>query len=67
MIAPMIWWAMKHGRLNPLGRHPNMFYENSVTKEEVERIQQIDMLEALTAKIQTEPGFGYVKKDLRHV
>jgi hypothetical protein len=63
----MIWWAINHGRFNSLGRHPNIFYENGVSKEEIERIQQLDMLEALTVKIQSEPGFGYVKKDVKYI
>lgn len=43
MIAPMTFWAYKHARLNMVGRAaPNIFYENSVTKEEIERIQALD-------------------------
>lgn len=38
VLSPMIWWAYKHGRMNALGKHPNIFYENSATKEDIERI-----------------------------
>jgi hypothetical protein len=47
IVAPMTWWMYIHGRLNAQNRPTNMFYENSVTPEEIERIQHTDMLEAL--------------------
>lgn len=37
-VAPMTWWLNKHGKINATGRHPNIFYENNVSKEEIERI-----------------------------
>lgn len=39
-VAPMSFWAYKQGRFNMNSRaNPNIFYENSVTKEEVERFR----------------------------
>jgi len=38
LISPMSWWLYKHGRVNSMGRHSNIFYENGVTEEERERI-----------------------------
>jgi hypothetical protein len=37
-VAPMTWWIYKHGKLNATGRPSNIFYQNDVSKEEVERI-----------------------------
>ena len=67
LIAPMGWWLYKHGRLNAQGRHSNMYYENSVTREEVERIQHLDAIESLGSAMQAQPGYGYFKQDSRHV
>ena len=39
LLAPMSWWLYKHGRFNAASRPVNIFYENSVTKEEKERIE----------------------------
>ena len=38
LFAPMSWWLIKHGRLNGQYRHANIFYDNNVNKEEIERI-----------------------------
>lgn len=67
MIAPMGWWLYKHGRINAQERHTNVFYENSVTKEEVERIQHLDAIESLGTAMLAQPGYGYFKGDSRHV
>lgn len=68
MIAsPMSWWITRHGRLNAQNRHSNIFYENTVTQEDVDRIRHIDMLETLGEKMRATPGFGYHLKDPRHV
>ena len=48
IFAPMSWWVLKTGRLNALGRPSNIFYENGVSAEEIERIRHIDMLESLS-------------------
>jgi hypothetical protein len=44
-----------------------MFYENSVTQEEIERIQHLDAIELLGDKMQGQYGYGYFHKDPRHV
>jgi len=67
LIAPMTWWLIRHGRLNSQNRHANIFYENNVTKEEVERIQQLDAIESLGSALAAQPGYGYFKKDSRHL
>lgn len=38
LVGPMTWWFHKQGRVNANSRPSNIFYENSVTPEEVERI-----------------------------
>jgi hypothetical protein len=67
IIAPMIWWLRSHGRFNASNRHSNIFYENNVTKEEVERIRHIDEIENLGSAMLAQPGYGYLKGDPRHV
>lgn len=67
LIAPMSWWLYKHGRLNGQGRHSNIFYENSVTQEELERIQNTDAVEILGQTMLAKPGYGYFQGDARHV
>ena len=67
LVAPMSWWFLKQGRLNSLNRHSNIFYENSVTQEEVERIRHLDAVESLGTYMQSKPGYGYFQKDARHV
>ncbi len=67
LFAPMSWWVYKHARINAQSRPSNIFYENSVTQEELERIQQLDMIENLGAQMQSKPGYGYYHGDQRHV
>ena len=38
LVAPMSYWVCKHGRMNAQSRPMNMFYQDSVSKEEIERI-----------------------------
>ena len=45
LISPMSWWIYKHGRMNSGNRPADIFYENSVTPEEIERIQNLDLIE----------------------
>lgn len=49
VIAPGTWWIYKHGRLNSNNRSSNIFYEDSVTRDEVERIQHLDEIESMGA------------------
>lgn len=44
IISPISWWASNMFKMNAL-RSPNIFYENSVTREEVERFRQQDAIE----------------------
>lgn len=45
LLGPMSWWLYKSGRLNANSKPANIFYENGVTPEEIERIQNIDAIE----------------------
>ena len=38
LVCPMSWWVYKHGKLNPLGKTVNIYYQNDVSKDEIERI-----------------------------
>jgi hypothetical protein len=69
LVSPMSWWMYRHGRLNAANRHANIFYENGVTQEEVDRIRHQDMIESLGVTMQSTPGYGYFKHvgDQRHV
>lgn len=67
MIAPMGWWLYKQGRLNAQDRHANVFYEDTVTREEVERIQNVDAIESLGSALLAKPGYGYFNGDARHL
>lgn len=67
LIAPMSWWLYSHGRINGAARPSNIFYENGVSQDEVDRIRHIDAIESLGSKLQAKPGFGYYNGDSRHV
>lgn len=66
-IGPGTWWILKNGKLNASVRPSNIYYENSVTREEVERFQHLDAIESLGSHMQAQPGYGYFKGDSRHV
>ena len=38
VLAPASWWIKRHGRFNAQGRNSNIFYDNSLTKDDIERI-----------------------------
>jgi hypothetical protein len=65
-VFPMTWWLHKTSGFNPKGRHLNIFYEDEVSKEEVERIQHLDALEGMTLIMQGKPGYGLIKGDPRY-
>lgn len=67
LFCPMGWWLYKHGKVNAQNRPSNIYYMNDVNKEEVERIQHLDMIESLGATMLAQPGYGYFKGDGRHV
>ena len=46
LVAPTLWWFANASRMNPT-RAPNIFYENTCTKEEIERYRHQDMIENL--------------------
>jgi hypothetical protein len=39
-FSPMSWWFMKHAKVNNQVRSVNVFYEDSATPQDIERIQQ---------------------------
>ena len=59
LVAPMSWWLIKQGRLNAQARHSNIFYENSVNKDEIERIHHLDAIESLGTALASQPAYGY--------
>ena len=66
-VAPASYFLMKTARFNANARNPNIFYENEVSQEDVDRIRHIDMIEALSHQMRARPGYGYHQKDQRHV
>jgi hypothetical protein len=52
LIAPMSWWLYKHGRINGANRHSNIFYDNGVSQDEVDRIRHLDAIESLGSAMQ---------------
>ncbi|TNV76273.1 hypothetical protein FGO68_gene8827 [Halteria grandinella] len=67
LFAPMIWWLRVHGKFNAQNRPANIFYDNNVTKEEVERIRHLDEIESLGSAMLAAPGYGYFSGDPKHV
>jgi hypothetical protein len=47
IIAPSSWWIWKTGIFNGNNRPANIFYEDGVSQEEIERIQKLDEIENL--------------------
>ena len=46
-ISPTTWWLYKRSKLNGGARPSNIFYEDSCTKDDIDRIRHIDMIESL--------------------
>ena len=67
LVGPMTWWLYKQGRLNSSQSPANIFYENGVTAEEVERIRHLDAIEQLAFQMQSTPGYGYISRDQMNV
>lgn len=53
LIGPMTWWFYKSARINSNQRPANIFYENGVSPDEVERIQNIDAMECVAFEMLT--------------
>jgi hypothetical protein len=67
LFSPMIWWLRQHGKLNAQNRPANIFYDNTVSKDEVERIRHLDEIENLGSAMLASPGYGYFSGDPKHV
>ena len=69
VLAPASWWAFKSGGgLNRGNVHANIFYENNVTKEEVERFRMQDEVESIGLEMFTTPGYGaHMQSDPRGI
>jgi len=69
LLSPMTWWLKQHGKINSAYRPSNIFYENGVSQEEVDRIRYLDAVEVLGQQLGATPGYGYFKgqSDQRHV
>jgi len=65
ILAPMSWYLYKQGRPNAQNRHSNIFYENSATPEDIQRIQALDAMETLAGTMKAQAGYGYFSKDSR--
>ena len=63
LIGPMSWFLYKTGKLNSAVRPPNIFYENGVTPDEIERIQNIDAMECAAHEMLTTPGYGLISRN----
>ena len=63
-IAPGTYWLKKQGALALMGHHQpiDIFYENDVTPEEMERIRMMDEVENLATNMSRIPGYGIVHK-----
>jgi hypothetical protein len=59
--SPTSWWLRSIMSLNQGKRHSNIFYENDVTPDEVERFRNQDHIESLAWMMQTDQGAGYTQ------
>ena len=59
VLSPATWWWMTYAR-TAATRNSNIFFENGVTAEEVERFRQQDAIELAAFQMRTTPGYGYV-------
>lgn len=67
LFSPMSWWFIRHAKINSAVRPTNVFYENNLSPEEIERIQAIDMIETLGSRMAAQPGYGYFHGDAKHI
>ena len=66
-VGPMMWWFQQNSRFNGNAQPANIFYENSATKEEIERFQAQDQIEMLAHQMTAMPGYGLVTRDPRNI
>ncbi len=59
IIAPAIWFIRSNMNIGGADQ-PNIFYEDTVSPEEVERFQMQDEIERQAHQMQVTPGFGYM-------
>ena len=65
-LAPMSWWFKLQGGMPGSYRKPvNIFYENDVTPEEVERFRAMDETEILAHNMSARPGYGFVREQMK--
>merc|ERR1712083_451576 len=67
MLAPMTYWFMMNG-VYPGASHrrpANIFYEDSVTPEEVAQIRAQDEMEILAHNMTAKPGYGFERMNMR--
>lgn len=62
LIAPVTWYFYKFATIGTPHRHPNIFYQNDCTEEEIERFKQQDALEEAAANMKLLPGYGYTTR-----
>ena len=62
MVAPFSWWLMRKATMGSGRRAPNIFYQNDVTEEEIERYRHQDAIEEAASRMKLEHGYGYVKR-----
>lgn len=67
LLGPMSWWLYKTAKINANTRPANIFYENGVTQDEIERIQHIDAMECVAFEMQSLPGYGLVSRNQSHM
>ena len=59
----MSWWVKCQGLGNfSHAKVANIYYQDDVTPEEVERIRMQDEVEMLADKMESMPGYGLVHK-----
>ena len=63
LIGPGTYWMKKVGLGSyDCNRPANIYYQNDVTPEEVERIRMQDEAEALAWNMSIKPGYGLIHK-----
>ena len=60
-VGPALWNYKKVALMNSAEQHPNIFYKDGVTDEEIERIQMTDNIESIAHEMMMQPGFGIIK------
>jgi hypothetical protein len=67
MAGPTIWFLHLMKGRTQAGSTPNIFYENGVDLEEMQRIKSQDHIEMLAKQMRQTPSYGYASyRDQRH-